>query len=96
MTLDELQIGRKAVIVGVGGEGALRCRLLDMGLIPRTEVEVRKVAPMGDPIEIRIRGYELTIRKEDAKEIEIETVEEKNPLLLHGQSHFASQNKEDL
>ena len=51
---------------------------------------------MGDPIEIRIRGYELTIRKEDAKEIEIETVEEKNPLLLHGQSHFASQNKEDL
>lgn len=97
MTLDELQIGRKAVIVGVGGEGALRCRLLDMGLIPKTSVEVRKVAPMGDPIEIRIRGYELTIRKEDAKEIEIEIeTGEENPLLLQGQSHFASQNKEDL
>lgn len=71
MTLEELPIGRKAVITNVGGEGALRCRFLDMGLIPRTRVEVRKVAPMGDPIEIRLRGYELTIRKEDAKKIEI-------------------------
>lgn len=71
MTLDELQIGEKAIITSVGGEGVLRCRLLDMGLIPRTGVEVRKVAPMGDPIEIRIRGYELTIRKEDAKKIEV-------------------------
>lgn len=71
MTLDKLPIGEKAVITNVGGEGALRCRLLDMGLIPRTTVEVRKVAPMGDPIELRIRGYELTIRKEDAKKIEI-------------------------
>lgn len=75
MTLDELPIGKKAVIVDVGGEGALRCRLLDMGLIPRTDVEVRKVAPMGDPIEIRIRGYELTIRKEDARQIEIKKVD---------------------
>lgn len=71
MTLDELPIGKEAVIAGVGGEGPLRCRLLDMGLIPRTRVEVKKVAPMGDPIEIRIRGYELTLRKEDAKKIEI-------------------------
>lgn len=74
MTLDELPIGQKAVIVSVGGEGALRCRLLDMGLTPRTAVEVRKVAPMGDPMEIRIRGYELTLRKEDAKKIEIAEV----------------------
>lgn len=73
MTLDELPIGQTATIKSVGGEGALRCRLLDMGLIPRTDVEVRKVAPMGDPIEIRLRGYELTIRKEDAKEIEMIT-----------------------
>ena len=51
----------------------MRCRLLDMGLIPRTKVEVCKVAPMGDPIEIRLRGYELTIRKEDAKKIEMIT-----------------------
>lgn len=71
MTLDELSVGGKAVITAVGGEGALRCRLLDMGLIPRTEVEVKKVAPMGDPIEIRVRGYELTIRKEDAAKIEV-------------------------
>ena len=71
MTLEELEIGRTAVITHVGGEGALRCRFLDMGLIPRTRVEVCKVAPMGDPIEIRLRGYELTIRKEDAAKIEI-------------------------
>jgi Fe2+ transport system protein FeoA len=74
MTLEELAIGKKATITAVGGEGALRCRLLDMGLIPRTEVEVRKVAPMGDPIEIRVRGYELTIRKEDASKIQIAEV----------------------
>lgn len=73
MTLEELPIGQTATIKSVGGEGALRCRFLDMGLIPRTKVEVRKVAPMGDPIEIRLRGYELTIRKEDAKKIEIVT-----------------------
>lgn len=73
MTLEELPIGQTATIKSVGGEGALRCRFLDMGLIPRTKVEVRKVAPMGDPIEIRLRGYELTIRKEDAKKIEIIT-----------------------
>lgn len=71
MTLDELPVGKKAVIATVGGEGALRCRFLDMGLIPRTKVEVMKIAPMGDPMEIRIRGYELTLRKEDAKKIEI-------------------------
>lgn len=71
MTLDELPIGESAVIRSVGGEGALRCRFLDMGLIPRTRISVIKMAPMGDPIEIRIRGYELTIRKEDAKMIEI-------------------------
>lgn len=73
MTLEELPIGQTATIKSVGGEGALRCRFLDMGLIPRTKVEVRKVAPMGDPIEIRLRGYELTIRKEDANKIEIIT-----------------------
>ena len=71
MTLEELEIGRTALITRVGGEGVLRCRFLDMGLIPRTRVEVCKVAPMGDPIEIRLRGYELTIRKEDAAKIEV-------------------------
>lgn len=72
MTLDELPIGERAVIIKVGGEGIWRCRLLDMGLIPKTKVQVRKVAPLGDPIELQIRGYALTIRKEDAQKIEVE------------------------
>ena len=71
MTLDLLPTKTKAVITKVGGEGELRCRLLDMGLIPKTVVEIRKVAPMGDPIELEIRGYTLTIRKEDAAKIEV-------------------------
>lgn len=73
MTLNELAIGKEATIVSVGGTGALRCRLLDMGLIPKSKVIVRKVAPMGDPIEIQIRGYELTLRIHDAKKIEVTT-----------------------
>lgn len=74
MTLDKLPIGQEAIITTVGGEGALRCRFLDMGLIPRTKVVVRKIAPMGDPMEIRLRNYELTIRKEDAGKIEVQEV----------------------
>ena len=71
MTLNELAIGKEAIITKVGGEGALRCRLLDMGLIPKTKIIITKVAPMGDPIELRLRGYTLTIRVEDAQNIEI-------------------------
>ena len=71
MTLSELKKGESAVITAVGGEGALRCRLLDMGLIPKTKVTLQKVAPMGDPIEIRLRDYELTLRKEEADKIEV-------------------------
>ena len=72
MTLDKLPVGQEAVITRVGGEGALRCRFLDMGLIPKTRVLVRKTAPMGDPLELRLRGYTLTIRKSDAQQIEVE------------------------
>lgn len=72
MTLDKLAIGKRAKITDVGGNGALRCRLLDMGLIPGTAVTVIKVAPMGDPIEIRLRGYELTLRGDDAAQIGIQ------------------------
>lgn len=72
MTLAELQPGNGGTITVVGGEGALRRRLLDMGLTPRTHVEVRKRAPMGDPIELFLRGYVLTIRLDDAAKIEIE------------------------
>lgn len=71
MTLDQIAVGTEVKIVTVGGEGQLRARLLDMGLIPKTIVRVQKVAPMGDPIEIHLRGYELTIRKEDAAQIEV-------------------------
>ena len=76
MTLDKLSIGGSGTITAVGGEGALRGRLLDMGLIPGTKVTLQKVAPMGDPIEIRVRGYELTLRVEDGKKIEVEEVAE--------------------
>ena len=72
MTLNELKIGDSAAITAVGGDGVLRCRLLDMGLTPRTVVTLRKVAPMGDPIEIHVRGYELTLRVEDARQITVE------------------------
>ena len=72
MTLKELKKGKTASILSVGGEGALRQHFLDMGLIPKTRVLVRKTAPMGDPLELRLRGYTLTIRKSDAQQIEVE------------------------
>lgn len=74
MTLAKLPVGKSATITKVGGEGELRCRLLDMGLIPKTTVKVMKIAPLGDPIEIRVRGYELTLRLEDAEKIEVTEV----------------------
>ena len=69
MTINDLKIGQSGVIATVGGEGALRLRFLDMGLIPGTKVTLQKVAPMDDPIQLHLRGYELTIRREDAKQI---------------------------
>ena len=69
MTIDDLTVGASGTIDQVGGEGALRLRFLDMGLIPGTRVTLQKVAPMGDPIQLQIRGYELTIRREDARKI---------------------------
>lgn len=71
MTLANLPIGKEAEIKAVGGEGSLRYRFLDMGLIPKTKVKVLKVAPMGDPIQIHLRGYDMTIRKEDAAKIDL-------------------------
>ena len=76
MTLDELPVGKTATILAVGGENTLRLRLLDMGLIPRTQVKMQKLAPLGDPMEFRVRGYELTLRKEDARHITIEEVKQ--------------------
>jgi len=71
MTLDKLEVGKDAVIESVGGKGALRRHFLDMGLTPGTEVTMMKKAPMGDPIELRLRSYELTLRLADAAQIEI-------------------------
>lgn len=72
MTLDMLKVGESGIIKTVGGEGDLRLRLLDMGLIPKTRITLIKVAPMGDPMELYVRGYELTLRAEDARKIEVE------------------------
>ena len=76
MTLDKMPIGKRAVITSVGGEGNLRNHLLDMGIIPKTVVSVRKTAPLGDPIEISLRGYTITLRKDDASKIEVLPFEE--------------------
>ena len=76
MTLADLKIGQDAVLRTIGGQGELRHHLLDMGLTPGTEVTLRKVAPMGDPMELLLRGYSLTLRKEDARSITVEEVPE--------------------
>lgn len=78
MTLKELEIGKSAVIKNVGSEGALRQHFLDMGMIPGAEVTVVKLAPMGDPMELQIHGYELTLRLTEAAQIEIEEIKERS------------------
>ena len=80
MTLKDLPIGKTATICSVGGEGALRQHFLDMGLIPHGDVTMVKLAPMGDPMELRIHSYELTLRLADAQKIEIENVRDAVPL----------------
>ena len=76
MTIDRLELGREAVILRVGGEGSTRTHFLGMGLTPGTRIKVIKRAPMGDPIEIQVRGYALTLRKSDAAGIEVHLLEE--------------------
>lgn len=71
-TLNDVKINETVKIVRLNGEGAIKRRIMDMGLTKFTEVTVRKVAPLGDPIELTVRGYELSIRKADAKMIEVE------------------------
>ena len=71
-TLREVKVGETATVVKLHGEGATKRRIMDMGLTKGTEVYIRKVAPLGDPVEITIRGYELSIRKADAELIEVE------------------------
>lgn len=77
MTLKDLEIGKSAVITSVGGKGALRQHFLDMGMIPGAEVTVVKFAPMGDPMELQVHGYELTLRLAEAEQIEVEEISER-------------------
>ena len=72
-TLKEVKVGETAVVVKLHGEGAIKRRIMDMGITKGVSVYVRKVAPLGDPIEITVRGYELSLRKADAEMIEVES-----------------------
>ena len=71
-TLKDIPVGSSAVVVKIHGEGALRRRIMDMGITKGTEIYVRKVAPLGDPVEITVRGYELSLRKADAEILEMQ------------------------
>ena len=81
MTLRELNKGQSATILKVGGEGALRQHFLDMGMIPGTQVTLQKYAPLGDPMELRVHGYELTLRLADAEQIEVSLEDEQTSVL---------------
>ena len=70
-TLKDVKVGESAVVTGLTGTGALKRRIMDMGLTKGTRVHVRKLAPLGDPIELTVRGYELSIRKDEAASIEV-------------------------
>ena len=71
-TLHECAVGETAVVAKITGEGALRRRMMDMGITKGTEVTIRKVAPLGDPVEVTVRGYELSIRRSEAERIEVQ------------------------
>ena len=71
-TLREIKIGGTARVVKVHGEGAVRRRIMDMGITRAVDIKITKVAPLGDPLEVTVRGYELSLRKEDAARIEVE------------------------
>lgn len=73
-TLRDVKPGRKVKVVKLHGEGAVKRRIMDMGITKSCEITIRKVAPLGDPIEVTVRGYELSIRKADAEMIEIEAI----------------------
>ncbi len=76
LTLDKLPVGKPARVLALNAEGALRRRLLDMGITPRTEIRIQKTAPMGDPLELKLRGYSLSLRKQDAASIDVEPIAE--------------------
>jgi ferrous iron transport protein A len=71
-TLEDAQVGETVTVKAIRGEGAVKRRIMDMGITKRVEIYIRKVAPLGDPVEVTVRGYELSLRKEDAKMVEID------------------------
>ncbi|MGL6225740.1 MAG: FeoA family protein [Thermoguttaceae bacterium] len=74
MTLQELQVGKSAYVLAVAGEDPLRHRLLELGITPKTVITLRKTAPFGDPLEIKLRGYVLTLRREEARRIMVQEI----------------------
>lgn len=74
MTLKDLKPGKRGKVIGIGEKGAMRRRIMDMGVTPGAEVKVIKVAPLGDPIEVNIRGYELSLRKDEAAQIQVNEI----------------------
>ncbi len=74
MTLKDIKVGHRAKVVKVNGEGAIKRRIMDMGITKGVEIYVRKVAPLGDPMELFVRGYELSLRKADAQMIDVEAI----------------------
>lgn len=76
MTLRDVRIGDTVIVTKITGEGAVKRRIMDMGITKHTEIYVRKVAPLGDPIEVTVRGYELSLRKADAEMVEVKPVDE--------------------
>lgn len=78
MTLREVPVHTTVKVVKINGEGAFRRRIMDMGITKNSEIYVRKVAPLGDPVEITVRGYELSLRRDDAESVEVVTVDRKS------------------
>ena len=74
ITINDMQIGQRGVVTGLGCSGALRRRIIDMGVTPGAAVTFRRAAPMGDPLELNVRGYELSIRRSEAKEIRVKVI----------------------
>ncbi len=87
MVLKDLETGKSARITAVGGQGALRQHFLDMGVVPGAEIKLMKLAPMGDPMEFRIHGYELTLRAADAEKIEIESIADSDDSVAEQRTH---------
>ena len=74
MTLKDIKVGHRARVIKVNGEGAIKRRIMDMGITKGVEIYIRKVAPLGDPMELFVRGYELSLRKADAQMIDVEEI----------------------